>query len=722
MRHPTLLALSTAAACLLSIVGTFPCAAQETTISRSPRTIDYRTCSKPEYPKADIRAEHTGVTTLEFLVAPDGTVKATRVGKSSGHATLDEAARASLAACRFTPAVDRSEAIWLPVQYVWTLDGPVGTSMSPLTREQAFLWAGRVLARYRYKPATQASDAGAPVLALYLEALDPDRVLFTRTDIADFEAQRAILARNDDAKASLAAASAVFEAMRVRQRAMLAWMDEAARQPLGVPGRDSKASPGTADTSWPASDDARQVRWRQRLAQEVRDLRTAGTVDKDIVTVLTRRAGKRLARVQALTENDAFDVFMNAYVRAHDPHGAYLPVRMRLAGDRPDHVGVGLIVQKRGEWITVREVAHGGSAERAGDIHAGDRIVGVAQGTGQPMTDVVGWSVDEVVALLRGAPGSTVVMDVRPADAPDGPPRKVTLARASLSPGQALGHATAKVEALDRPGGTRRIGIVTVPSFYEDFAAKRAGVADYASMTREVAGLLTTLKAQHVDAVLLDMRGNGGGSLSEASGLAGLFLPGSQVAQQRQYDGTVKVESTPEGTAAWEGPLSVLIDERSAAATEIFAAAMQDYGRATVIGDRSFGRSSVQTIISLDRFATNPSLRYGELKMTVAQVFRATGATFEQTGVIPDVEIKGMADPVGSAHQLAFPAAPLAPLAFEVQGDTKALLPALAQQSRKRMNASAAAGADVGQAQLREALQVAGDPLELVRARPVVGR
>jgi carboxyl-terminal processing protease len=696
-----------------------PLRAAEDAPRPKPRMIDFSTCARPEYPKADLRANHTGTVTILYLVAPDGVVKDSKISKSSGYAGLDEAARAALAACRFTPAAVPTDApAWQPVQYVWTIepDGKSAQAMSPATQEQVLLWTARVLARYRYEPAVQASAAGAPVLDLYLKALDPDRVLFTRSDVAGFEPQREQFARTDDNR-QLGAAFAMFEQMRARRIAMLAWSAEAIRGPLGaLDGGGPAARP--ADAPWPASDDERQALWRRRVADDVRSLRNAGASDKNIVAVLTRRYDNQLARVRALTTRDAFDTFMNAYVGAFDPHGAYLsPLAKPLPRfANPDHVGIGLTVKKRGEWITVEDMAADGSALRSGQLHPGDRIVAVAQGAGQPMTDVVGWDLDEVVALLRGLPGSTVVMHVVPAGAPVGSaPRTVALVRGRASGLNDASHARAKVEVLDRNGTSYRIGVVTVPAFYQDFAAKRAGSADYASVTRDVAGLLATLKAQRADAVLLDMRGNGGGSLTEATGLAGLFLPRAPVGQQRDREGKIKVEFAPDGTPAWDGPLAVLIDEGSAAGTEIFAAAIQDHGRGIVIGDRSFGRSSVQTVISLDRFSQKPSERFGDLKLTVAQVYRATGDTFEQTGIIPDILIPGVPAPSGNAHQIAFPAVPISPVPFERHGEIKAVLPALARRHEARTAGNGAAGADVARAQLGEALQVVGDEIELLR-------
>jgi carboxyl-terminal processing protease len=252
------------------------------------------------------------------------------------------------------------------------------------------------------------------------------------------------------------------------------------------------------------------------------------------------------------------------------------------------------------------------------------------------------------------------------------------------------------------------------------------------------------------------MRGNGGGALDEAVRFSGLFMPDAPVAQQRNQDGKLTVERTAKDGLAWDGPLVVLIDQGSAAATEIFAGAVQDHGRGLVIGDRSVGRTSVQTMINMDRFATNPGQHFGELKMTIAQVFRASGATFEQGGVKPDLLLPGVIDPSGSANLLSFPAAPIKPAAYVVRANPAALLPRLSQKhaartaadvrwqamlrerdaaearrtsddvalnlAERRQALKPAAPADIREIQLHEALRVVGDELDLLRKDPMLAR
>lgn len=620
-------------------------------------------------------------------------------------------------------------------------------------QKETVLWTWRVLERYRYKPEGAAQPGGARLLERYIDMLDTDHMLFTREDVNGFEALRSTLEKFGDPNQA-DAAFALFETMRTRQLAMLAWAEETVRGPLDFSGHELYQR-GRAAAPWAASADELRGLWRKRVMDDVLNLRLAGMREPEIVPTLAERYRQRLVRTRELGANEVFGTFMNALVLSYDPHGAYLPPLTRPAPTLLGHASVGLVLQKQGELITVREVAAGGAAQRSGKLRVGDRIVAIGQGEGQPLKPVIGWTAEEAIPLLRGTPGSTVVLAVVAADAaPDSTPRSVSLVRAQTM--IEANRAAGRMEVVQQGGATWRIGVVEVPAFYRDFAAKRAGSPDYTSMSRDVAAQLARLREEKADAVLLDMRGNGGGALDEAVSFSALFLPDAPIAQQRQSDGKLSVERSARDALAWDGPLVVLVDQGSAAATEIFAGAMQDHGRGLVIGDRSWGRTSVQTIINLDRFATKPDWRFGELKMTIAQVFRASGATFEQTGVKPDLELPGVIDRRGNANLLVFPAAPVKPVPYAKRGDPQALLPILSQgheartasdpgwqamlraraalearrssdevslnEEERRQEQKSQPPVDIRALQLQEALRVVGDELGAMRKDPVLAR
>jgi len=235
------------------------------------------------------------------------------------------------------------------------------------------------------------------------------------------------------------------------------------------------------------------------------------------------------------------------------------------------------------------------------------------------------------------------VLDVLPAEAnPDGKHQRVALVRKKIS----LEAQSAKKSVLTvtDAGVTRRVGVITLPSFYQDFDARQKSDPAYKSATRDVARLLDELKQENVDSVLIDLRNNGGGSLNEAVELTGLFIDKGPVVQQRNAQGKVSIESDTQAGVAWNGPLGVLINRGSASASEIFAAAIQDYGRGLIIGERSFGKGTVQTMIDLDQIAKNDKPKFGELKLTIAQFFRINGGTTQLRGVTPDIPFPTMTD------------------------------------------------------------------------------
>jgi carboxyl-terminal processing protease len=295
------------------------------------------------------------------------------------------------------------------------------------------------------------------------------------------------------------------------------------------------------------------------------------------------------------------------------------------------------------------------------------------------MTDVQGWRLDDTVTLIRGRADSVVVLDVIPAEAGlDGKHKRVTIVRKKVGLEQQA--AKGAIQTVTEGKSTRRIGVITLPSFYEDFAARQKGLPDYKSASRDVARLLQGFKRDKVDGVLIDLRDNGGGSLTEAIDLTGLFIDTGPVVQQRDAAGAISVGRDTHAGVAWDGPLAVLINRASASASEIFAAAIQDYGRGVIIGEPSFGKGTVQTMIDLDRIAKNDKPQYGELKMTVAQFFRIDGSTTQLRGVTPDIALPSASDPEKfgeSSFDNALPWSRIKPAEYSRVGEVKQIVPIL---------------------------------------------
>jgi carboxyl-terminal processing protease len=440
---------------------------------------------------------------------------------------------------------------------------------------------------------------------------------------------------------------------------------------------------------WAKNEDEIRDLWRKRVKNDWLRLKLAGKDEKAIRETLDKRYENYVSRMKKLNNEDVFQMFMNAYATAIEPHTNYLGPRsadnfdiaMRLSLE-----GIGAVLQSRDDYTVIREIVPGSPADKSGKLKVGDRIVGVAQGTG-PFTDVLGWRIDDVVQLVRGEKGSTVRLDVIPGDAGvDAKHVAVSMVRKKISMEEQA--AKKSIVQVKENGVNRRIGIISLPTFYQDFEARRKGDKDFKSATRDVARILGELKKEKVDNVLIDLRNNGGGSLVEAVELTGLFIDKGPVVQQRTAEGRVEVESDTAPGLAWDGPMGVLINRGSASASEIFAAAIQDYGRGLIIGEPSFGKGTVQTLIDLDRFSQSDKTRYGELKMTIAQFFRINGGTTQLRGVTPDIKLPVTTDPESfgeSSFDNALPWVSIKPANYVPSGDLKELIAPLQKRHEARI-------------------------------------
>jgi carboxyl-terminal processing protease len=343
--------------------------------------------------------------------------------------------------------------------------------------------------------------------------------------------------------------------------------------------------------------------------------------------------------VRQFDSDDIYQTFINAYIETLEPHTSYMSpstaenfdISMRLSLE-----GIGAVLKGEADYTEVQRTIPGGPARQSGLIHAGDRIVGVAQGQEGPMEDVVGWRLQDVVDKIRGPKDSVVRLQILPKSAgPDGPTREVTLVRNEIKLEDQAAKAYVVDDLPNAPG--LRVGILEVPGFYRDFRAEADGDKNFRSTTRDVQNLIDDLKRQGVDGILVDLRGNGGGSLTEATDLTGLFIDQGPVVQVKDSFGKVDVEKDPAPGAAYTGPLAVLVDRNSASASEIFAAAMQDYGRAIVIGEPTFGKGTVQTLIDLNRYVSGNGEDLGRLRLTMAEFYRISGGSTQLRGVEPDI-------------------------------------------------------------------------------------
>ncbi len=538
--------------------------------------------------------------------------------------------------------------------------------------------------RYAYRSAPLDDALSADIFRRYLESLDGQKLFFTAADVRRFEPYRRTL--DDSIKSqNLHAAYDIFGTYVQRVDERIAYARSLLAKPIDLNAKESWAY-DREDAAWAADANELNEIWRKYVKNDVLRLKLAGRSNEEIRKTLDKRYVQLAERVHELRGDDVFENFMNAYATSIDPHTSYMSPRsaenfqmqMRLSLE-----GIGAVLQRQDEFVLIRTVVPGGPASRSGKVQVGDRIVAVGQGDKGAMTDVVGWRIDDVVDLIRGSKGTQVRLDILPADAgTDGAHRLVTLVRDKVK----LEEQAASKKIIDTGG--RRIGVIELPGFYLDFEAARRGDPDARSATTDVARLLGELKAAKVDGVVMDLRENGGGSLVEAVELTGLFIDRGPVVQVRDAGGRIGVERDKDPGVAWEGPLAVLVNRSSASASEIFAAAIQDYGRGLIIGETTFGKGTVQNLIDLDRWPGRGDEKFGQVKLTIAQFFRVSGNTTQFAGVAPDIAFPVTVDATlfgESTYDNALPASRIGEAKHASLGNFDPLLPRLMAQHNARV-------------------------------------
>ena len=472
--------------------------------------------------------------------------------------------------------------------------------------------------------------ASSLIFDRYLEFLDAKRMFLLASDVAQLERYRTEL---DDAlrDGDLAPAFDIYNV--VRQRALDRVEYEVALLRDGLEQFDFDIDESVPldreDAPWPASqDDARNL-WRLVLKSRALGGRLAGDEPEEIAERLTKRVRNNLRVIRQTRSEDVFQLFINAFAQTYDKHTQYFSPRD--SADFNIHMslslqGIGAVLGTEDEYTVVHRLVKGGPAELGGDIKADDRILAVAQSANEPFVDIVGWRTDDVVELIRGPKGSPVLLKVMSKEPALAETRVVEIVRDVVKLEEQA--ASKSLLQLERAGAAHRIGVVTVPTFYIDFQALRNRDPDYTSTTRDVAKHIQALKDDGMDGLIIDLRNNGGGSLQEAVELTGLFVESGPVVQVANLDYEPDVYNDVDDDALWNGPLAVIVNGYSASASEIFAGAIQDYGLGVVVGSKTFGKGTVQSLIALQR---------GELKLTERRFFRVSGEGTEQNGVTPDI-------------------------------------------------------------------------------------
>lgn len=525
--------------------------------------------------------------------------------------------------------------------------GPVSpATLETTSRErQVARMVTRFVERAHYSRLSVDDSLSDATLKTYLETLDSNRHYFLQSDIAYFARYRTTL---DDSLRSgdMEPVFDIFRLYRLRAQQNIDYaLSLLDKEPDFTVKEDYVFN--REKLPWTATPAEMQDLWRRRVKNDALGLMLAEKSWKQTGDVLRKRYQRVLDRIHELDSDEVFETFMNAFARTLDPHSSYLSprqseeyrIQMSLS-----YQGIGASLQLDDDFVQVMNVIPGGPAAIDGRLKPNDRITAVGQGKGSEMVDVVGWQLDDVVQLIRGPAGTKVKLQILAGDAVPGSAETILdLTRNKIK----LEEQAAKksVIPVQRNGATVNIGVITVPSFYQDFDARNRGDKDYVSTTRDVRRLIGELRKDRIEGLVLDFRGNGGGHLTEATSLTGLFIDRGPVVQLRHTNGLIEVLDDPEPTVAYTGPLVVLVDRFSASASEIFAAAIQDYRRGLIVGQQTYGKGTVQNLYELDQYSRStqePGL--GQLTLTMGKFYRVNGGSTQHKGVIPDITLPSAID------------------------------------------------------------------------------
>jgi carboxyl-terminal processing protease len=564
---------------------------------------------------------------------------------------------------------------------------------SDITRATASL-----LERAQFSQRPLDAALSSKFLDLYLNALDGAHLLFVQSDLDEFARFRSDLAGMTLSEGDTRPSHIIYDRYLQRLTQQVNFETNFLHvDKFDFTGHDTWQA-NRHDASAPRDLAAAEALWREEVREDYLREELGGTPAAEIAPALARRYGRLLQTMRQLDANEVLGIYLDALAHVYDPHSDYFGreeaenfnIEMDLS-----LVGVGATLQAKDGSCVVGDVVPGGPAARSGLLKTGGRIVAVAQGDGDAV-DVMEMPLPKAVELIRGPKGSKVRLTIIPAGAKDATRKTVTLVREKID----LADQHAKAAIIDLPqnaGPALRIGVIDLPSFYGEDEQKTGGAA------ADTARLIKKLKQEGVRGLILDLRRNGGGSLEEALQLTGLFIPSGPVVQTRGPEGDVDIGMSPESSALYAGPLVVLTSRLSASASEIVAGALQDYGRALIVGDSStFGKGTVQTVVPLAQLFHRRGL--GEVKVTIRKFYRPSGASTQVRGVEPDMVLPSETDlpDIGESKlPNALPWDVLPAAAYQKLDLVEPVLASLREKSRARL------AADPGFRLLREALALA---------------
>ncbi|WP_206485593.1 carboxy terminal-processing peptidase [Thalassotalea sp. G2M2-11] len=486
--------------------------------------------------------------------------------------------------------------------------------------------------RSHYKTVQMNDELSEKIFERYLKQLDYNRNVFLASDIEEFEQYR------DDfdsviARGKLDIAYEIYNLNMQRRMERYQYALTLLDKPFDF-DKDETYNFDREDVAWPSSEQELNELWRLKVKYDALNLTLAGKEWDKVKEVLGKRYRYAIKRIKQSESEDVFQIVMNSFARVVEPHTSYLSPRnaerfqmdMNLSLE-----GIGAVLRAEEDYTVIQSVVTGGPADKSNELKPKDRIVGVSQGDDK-FEDVIGWRLDDVVDLIKGPKGSKVRLQVLPGEAVDESSIKVvSIIRDKI----VLEDRAAKSEIIyEKPGdkNSKKLGVIDIPSFYNN-------------LSRDVKKEIEKLTAENVEGIIVDLRGNGGGSLTEATRLTGLFIDKGPVVQVRDSANRISINSDRDGITYYDGPLTVMVDRYSASASEIFSAAIQDYGRGIIVGEHTFGKGTVQQHRSLGRVYDLYDKPFGSIQYTIAKFYRINGGSTQHKGVLPDIAFPSAIDP-----------------------------------------------------------------------------
>lgn len=529
--------------------------------------------------------------------------------------------------------------------------------------------------RAHYKEVFLNDQVSEKIFERYLRSLDVNKTILLKSDIDTLTKYKG---KFDEAlaKGDMSLAYDMYSLSLEKRLNRFEFALTLLEKPFDFEKTGDKYFYDREEAEWASSEAELDELWRQRIKYDALNLKLAGKEWEEIKDLLTKRYNRAIKRLHQTNSEDVFQTVMNAFARSIEAHTSYLSpqnaerfqMEMNLSFE-----GIGAVLQLEDDFTVIRSIVPGGPADLSNKIKPEDKIVGVAQDD-EDFVDVIGWRLDEVVDMIKGPKGTVVKLQVIKAAGDVSEPEVVSIVRDKIK----LEDRAAKSEVYVPESGVhqgKKVGVITIPSFYNNLSG-------------DVKKELVALEKENVEAVIVDLRGNGGGSLSEATLVSGLFIDEGPVVQVRYNTGKISVNRDTDGVTYYDGPLTVMVDRYSASASEIFAAAMQDYGRALIVGEQTFGKGTVQQHRGLGRiydFYDNP---LGSVQFTIAKFYRIDGGSTQHKGVIPDILFPSAIEAAEwgeSQEENALPWDSIRRAKYTTFGETKSALSTVSDQYKKRI-------------------------------------